>query len=340
MGLRANFSQALQTSWQTPNLLSTVLRPLSGVYGMAMALRKQAYQHALCKSYRAPVPVIVVGNITVGGTGKTPLVIYLIEQLRQRGYTPGVISRGYASKATAYPVWVSRDTPVSVAGDEATLIVKRTGAPMVIGPNRQADIELLFANANSAVDVIISDDGLQHLALQRDIEICLLDHTRQQSNQQTNEYLLPAGPYRETKTRLASVDFVVHHRSAMQLNHPPSFTMTLVPQLPNSLLNQEVSFNPQGGVHAVAGIGNPQRFFNTCRAQGWQIEEHVFADHHQFVAEDIHFGDTQMVVMTEKDAVKCFKFANKQHWYLPVDAKLDDAFINAIVTQLNRGQNE
>jgi len=181
-----SIKKTLLKSWVKPNVLTSVLKPLSSVYKGAFAARKKAFKHGLFSSYRAPIPVIVVGNLTVGGTGKTPLVIHLVEQLKVLGFAPGVISRGYSGKADSYPLKVVSDTPVSESGDEPALIVKRTGVPMVVGPNREDSIELLLSE--SAIDLIVSDDGLQHLALERDIEVCLVDDTVSQSN----ENLLPA----------------------------------------------------------------------------------------------------------------------------------------------------
>jgi len=334
-------------SWETPNLLSYLLWPLSLLYRLAFALRRIAYKLNLLKSYRAPVPVIVVGNITVGGTGKTPMVIYLIEHLRAHGYKPGVISRGYSGKAKSYPLYVDADTPVHESGDEPALIVGRTSVPLCVDANRQSAIELLLKQAD--VDVIISDDGLQHLALQRDIELCLLDQTRKQSNY----FLLPAGPYREAVSRLQNVDFVIRHEqtngdSAVfnkdDKNSPNDFVMSLEPQKPLAVTNLAQKHNSAGleseldinkEIHAVAGIGNPQRFFKSCESLGLSIEKHAFDDHHQFTVSDISFDDDKAVLMTEKDAVKCLKFATDKHWYLPVNAKLEEQFIAELLSALN-----
>lgn len=346
---REKLSNTVLQSWETPSVLSYLLWPLSLVYRFVFALRRRAYKLNLLKSYRAPVPVIVVGNITVGGTGKTPMVVYLIEQLRAHGYKPGVISRGYSGKAQSYPLFVNANTSVHESGDEPALIVGRTSVPLCVGANRRLAIELLLKQAD--VDIVISDDGLQHLALQRDIELCLVDQTRKQSN----HFLLPAGPYREILSRLQSVDFVIRHQAINDsLNHAAdrttdkiqtdNFVMTLVPQKPMALLtlahNQdssgvETELDATNGVHAVAGIGHPQRFFNSCEALGLLIDQHAFDDHHQFSLSDISFADNKPVLMTEKDAVKCAKFATDKHWYLPVNAKLSEQFIPKLLNALN-----
>ncbi len=318
-----SIKKILLNSWVKPNALTGVLRPFSAVYQGVFALRKKAFKRGLFECYQAPVPVIVVGNLTVGGTGKTPLVVYMVQALRMQGFTPGVISRGYSGSSERYPLFVAQSTPVEQSGDEPALIVGRTKVPMVVGPNRRESIELLLQKSD--VDIIVSDDGLQHLALDRDIEICLVDET---SIQQNNN-LLPAGPYRESLSRLMSVDFIVRHGGKVG-NAENQYSMELEPSQPLPLdSNSDLEFPHDKQLHAVAGIGKPQRFFDTCRNLGYQITAHEFDDHHHFSASEIQFsGET--VLMTEKDAVKCRKFARVNHWYLPVDAILGDGFIEAV----------
>lgn len=321
------FRDTLLKSWQNPTILTWVLWPLSVLYRVLFSLRQLLYKTGIKKRYRAPVPVIVIGNITVGGTGKTPLVIYLLEFLAKQGFKPGVISRGYSGSAESYPLTVTTETPVSGCGDEPSLIVSRTNAPMVVGPNRAESIQQLLKEFD--VDIVISDDGLQHLAMQRDIEICLQDSTKTS----TNFHLLPAGPYRESLSRLKSIDLLVQHISLSndKINEHVT-TMNLVAGEPQPLvMSNTCTWSAETKVHAIAGIGNPERFFSTCRAIGLDIIEHPFADHHQFSASDLKFNDQLPVLMTEKDAVKCVGFANQQHWYLPVDAKLSANFDEQII---------
>ena len=334
--------RALEQSWIRPSWLTLLLLPLSWLYQLVFSLRGRLYQFGLCKSYKASIPVIVVGNLTVGGTGKTPLTIHLVELLRKHGYSPGIISRGYGSLADEYPYHVTQDSPIESSGDEPALIVKRTGAPMMIGANRKDAIESLLA-IHPKVDVILSDDGLQHLALERNIEICVIDATSPKQNQ----YLLPAGPYREPLARLKTVDLVIKHGAKEDKNG--EFAMNLQAQLPKlvSDLDREVSVTDAADNHehisqildksqklqALAGIGNPQRFFTTCRDLGFVFDEHVFSDHHRFVENDINFGESS-VLMTEKDAVKCQKFSSAKHWYLPVDAKLSTDFDHRLIVLL------
>jgi tetraacyldisaccharide 4'-kinase len=262
----------------------------------------------------------VVGNITVGGTGKTPLVIALVSYLEELGLKPGVISRGYGGDADAYPLWVDSQTSYKDCGDEPKLIQNRTKVPLVVGPNRQHSIELMQNRAR--VDVIISDDGLQHFALQRDLEICISDNTQTD----TNGHCLPAGPLREPLSRLKHVDLNVSHVAVEDnLADYQGATMYLEPASPICLSADEDSeFVPENGLHAVAGIGNPVRFFNTCSAMGWEIERHPFDDHYSFVESDFDFPGTTQILMTEKDAVKCHEFASDRLWYLPVDAKISE----------------
>jgi len=337
--------QLITDSWQKANLLTVMLWPLSLIYRAAFALNKNLYRVGLKSIYRAPVPLIVVGNLTVGGTGKTPIVIYLIEQLRLHGYTPGVISRGYHGNTVEGVQSVKPDTPIIESGDEPAMLMRRTKAPIVIGANRQAACEMLLDEFS--VDVIVSDDGLQHHALARDVEICLRDMT----TPQTNHYLLPAGPYREPRTRFETIDLLVTHQPATnEFNGELSsntggidkeFTMYLDASAPISVNSFAGNGSTANGfdtnklTHAVAGIANPQRFFDTCRSLGYTIEEHGFADHHAFSASDLNFGEAAQVLMTEKDAVKCVNFNNASFWFLPVNAKLENGFIDAVLKKLD-----
>ena len=330
------FRDQLLKSWQQANVLTLALWPLTWLYATVFYIRKKCYQFDLFERFKAPVPVIVVGNLTVGGTGKTPLVIHLVEVLRANGFQPGVISRGYSGNAEQYPLFVNNETPVSESGDEPALIVRRTGVPMTVGSNRRASIELLLSSAK--VDVIISDDGLQHLALQRDIEVCLMDET----TGSTNTALLPAGPYREPLARLKSVDLIVKHQNHLSAQSglgDKSFSMSLKAgePLPVRKASNEIgqSFDAKSAIHAVAGIGNPQRFFSTCEKIGLDFQEHSYPDHYQFKESDFEFLDGKAILMTEKDAVKCTNFSNEKLWYLPVDAQLSDGFTDSLITLLN-----
>jgi tetraacyldisaccharide 4'-kinase len=292
-------------------------------------LRRLLYRIGVLHSERLAVPVIVVGNITVGGSGKTPLVLWLAEFLRRHGYRPGLISRGYGGKAGCWPQAVDAGSEPRVVGDEALLLARRSGCPMAVGPDRVAAASQLIAEHD--VDIIISDDGMQHYRLGRDIEIAVLDGERRLGN----GLCLPAGPLREPPGRLKSVDFVVTNGSA----RAGEWSMQLVAADALPLLAGEGRPAPDfasGPVHAVAGIGNPGRFFATLHALGLETIEHPFPDHHPFGKGELDFNDTAPVLMTEKDAVKYLDYAGKRHWYLPVTARLPGEFGKALLAALEK----
>lgn len=318
--------QWLIKSWYQPSPLRWYLAPLSGLFRLITALRRFAYQKGFCKSQSLPVPVIVIGNISVGGSGKTPLVLWLAQQLQQRGWQPGIISRGYGGNASHYPLTVDADTPVSESGDEPKLLALRSQCPVVVAPDRLAAGRQLLAEFNC--NVIISDDGLQHYRLARDLELVVVDGIRGFGN----GFCLPAGPLREPVSRLDKVDFVIWHGDSQR-----SWTMQL--NLKDAINLQDQRCHPltdwQGQtVHAVAGIGDPPRFFRQLRVAGLQVIEHGFADHHIFTAADLRFADSLPVLMTEKDAVKCQAFATENCWSVPADAVLTDGLADAIVMRL------
>ena len=325
------FREHILKSWKRPDLLTFVLLPLSGLYAVLIRLRRTLYQMGLLRSFRPEVPVIVVGNITVGGTGKTPLVIYLVEELSRQGYQVGVISRGYGGKPPVTPMLVSSSSSPAECGDEPVLIWRRTGAPVAIGPDRTASIGLLLSHHD--LDLIISDDGLQHYALQRDIELCVVDRT----NPQHNHYLFPAGPLREPRSRLQQVDLVISHVTGDNSDQK-GHTMRLQAGTVRRVDGQDSTDALPRGVHAVAGIGNPERFFETCRRAGYEVIPHPFADHHSFRAKDIDFDDDKPVLMTEKDAVKCINFASDRHWYMPVDAKISAGFTDQLLDLIGKSR--
>jgi tetraacyldisaccharide 4'-kinase len=310
--------------------ISSAFMPLSMLYVDAMRLRRFLYRKGLLKSGRLPVPVIIVGNITVGGTGKTPLVIWLADFLRQQVFKPGVISRGYGGENKQVQAVTTQSDPALV-GDEALVLARRCGCPVTVGANRlAAGRELL---ANNHCDVIISDDGLQHLALQRDVEIVVIDGERRFGNC----YCLPVGPLREPPERIKTVDLVVVNGGQDLQEH--EFAMhCLGEQLVNLLTGETKPLAEFKSIacHAVAAIGNPSRFFKRLSAVGLLCAEHAFPDHHVFSAADIQFKDQNPVLMTEKDAVKCQRFAEAKHWYLPVTAALPEAFSQQILTLLKQ----
>jgi tetraacyldisaccharide 4'-kinase len=305
----------LDALWYRRHPARWLLWPLSLVYGGLAALRRHGYRRGWLRSTRLPVPVIVVGNITVGGTGKTPLVIWLVEQLRARGWRPGIVSRGYGGRSANWPREVTPESDPGEVGDEPVLLARRLACPLAVAPDRVAAAQRLLAA--QAVDIIVADDGLQHYALARDLEIAVLDGRRGLGN----GLLLPAGPLREPASRLREVNLVVSHGAP-----GGGWRMDLAPQALRRLEGGEsrpLAAFAGRTVHAVAGIGHPERFFDSLRAAGLTVLPHAFPDHHRFSAEDIVFADNIEVIMTEKDAVKCRAFAGERHWYLAVEAVLD-----------------
>lgn len=308
----------LASHWYRTTPLTLLLLPLSWLFCAVALGRRWAYHTGLLKIQRLPVPVIVVGNISVGGTGKTPMVAWLVALLRKEGYRPGIISRGYGGGAAHWPQQVRPDSDPAMVGDEAVLLARRCRCPMAVGPDRPAAARALLEHADC--DIIISDDGLQHYRLGRDVEIAVVDGVRRFGN----GHCLPAGPLREPVRRLRTVDVVIANGTA----GPREYAMKLQPASLRNLQQAEKTrplkqFAGQR-VHAVAGIGNPRRFFELLTSHGVEVIEHPFADHYPFRAGDIDFGDELPVLMTEKDAVKCQAFAKAHHWYLPVDAQLDE----------------
>jgi tetraacyldisaccharide 4'-kinase len=305
----------LDRYWYSQNPVAWLLLPLAGLYCLLAALRFNLFKKGWLRSFKAGVPVIVVGNINVGGTGKTPLIIKLCEILQQQGLKPGIISRGYGSKSSIYPLEIMRSTHARDAGDEPLLLAQRTQCPVIIGPDRQADIQLLLER--HGCNIILSDDGMQHYRMHRDVEIAVVDIARRFGN----GFCLPAGPLREPVQRLRSVDMVIANGGlASQL----SFTIKPVQLISLAEVGKVSSLSQFSGqkVHAVAGIGHPQRFFNTLAEHGIEYIPHAFPDHHDFAINDLHFGDDLPVIMTEKDAVKCAGFYMPRHWYLTIDIEL------------------
>lgn len=326
------FSDRLLEAWYKGHPLLGLLAPLEALYRRVVRGKRQRFLRGEGEIYRAPVPVLVVGNITVGGTGKTPLILFLIEHCRQRGIRVGVVSRGYGATPPQLPWRVKADQAASEAGDEPLLIVQRTGVPLMIDPDRSQAVRALLDA--EPLDLILCDDGLQHYRLARDLELVLIDATRRLGNRRC----LPAGPLREPAERLAEVDAVLYNGAGA--DRDDGFGFSLQPSALVNLLTGErcaLDHFPAGQqLHAVAGIGNPQRFFNTLQGLNWQPLPHPFADHAQFSAEALSFSPDLPLVMTEKDAVKCRSFAKAHWWYLAVDAQPSPAFVRWLDDQLSR----
>lgn len=300
------------------------LRPLGALFGTVVGLRRAAFRRGWLRSASAGVPVVVVGNLSVGGTGKTPFSIWLAGALRERGLRPGLLSRGHGGESRAVREVRADDDP-AVVGDEPLLLAASGDWPVVVAPERAAGAARL---RERGIDVVICDDGLQHYALRRDLEIAIVDGARGFGNGR----LLPAGPLREPPARLAEVDFLVVNgaRATSSLPSPGASSrleMRLEPgparRLDAPTVTRPLEAFRGAPLHAVAAIGNPARFFATLRAAGLEPLEHPFPDHHRFAAADLAFGDSLPVLMTAKDAVKCRRFADPRLWELPVAARLE-----------------
>jgi len=304
------------------------LVPLSYLFRRLVALRRLAYAKGWKPSQRMPVPVIVVGNLTVGGTGKTPLTLWLVEFLRGSGYRPGVISRGYGGRKQAKPLRVTADTDPAEAGDEPVLIARRTGCPVVVFPRRaEAGLALL---AGYDCDVLIADDGLQHYALARDVEIAVVDGARRFGN----GLCLPAGPLREPVGRLAEADLVVYRGSPQAGGYAMELDCGEAVSLSDASVTKPLSAFAGQRLRAIAGIGHPQGFFAMLKAAGLSFEERPFPDHHRFSPEDLGPDDGSLVLMTEKDAVKCRGFAKDGLWAVPLRARLPAEFGETVLQLL------
>lgn len=302
------------------------LRALVPLYRALRGLHLAPYRLGWRRPQRLPVPVVVVGNLTAGGSGKTPLVIALVDALRARGFHPGVVSRGYGGRARG-PLLVDDVCSPAEVGDEPCLIRRRTGVAVVVGRDRVRAAQRLVERG---VDVVLADDGLQNPALARDLEICVIDGQRRFGN----GLLLPAGPLREPLRRLDAVPLRVCNGAAAQAGE---IAMRLAGEMAVALAGgatRPLESFAGARVHAVAAIGNPQRFFDRLRAHGIDVLAHAFADHHAFTAADLDFGDELPVLMTEKDAVKCLAFATPRFWCLPVRAELPPSFFDTVAAAL------
>jgi len=313
-----------------------MLLPLSGLYWLLITLRRCLYGLGIIGRYRAIVPVIIVGNITAGGTGKTPVTIWLAGELQKRGFKAGIVSRGYGGSKSSTSMRVDTASDPEVVGDEPVLLAKRTGCTVVVDSNRARAVQMLI---DDGVNVIIADDGLQHYRLERMYEICVIDGARGLGNR----FLLPAGPLRETIDRLSEVDQVlingrrgdnVAELTAVEQNAIEFELVAREVTRLNGSLTRPIEGFSGTTVHAVAAIGNPARFFDMLRAHGIQVIEHAFQDHARLSASDLRFGDDFEVLMTEKDAVKLDATSSDKYWTVPVDLEIDPALSSPWLEQI------
>jgi tetraacyldisaccharide 4'-kinase len=311
--------------YQKSSLLAYLLSPAALLYRAITLGHRNLYRFGIKKTRHFSIPVIVVGNITVGGVGKTPFVIWLANWLKSQGYHPGIVSRGYGGSANQHPQIVTENSDPHWVGDEAILLRYKTQCPMVIAANRPRAVEKLIADFDC--NIVISDDGLQHHALARDVEIVIVDAHRKFGN----NFCLPAGPLRESTQRLKTVDFVINNGSANEISEDYfKIAVNDVYQINNlqNKLNLQSFANQR--VHAVAGIGDPQRFFQQLKHAGIQIIEHAFPDHHGYQKRDLNFDDNLPILMTEKDAVKCRHFVDDRYWCVPINVEVPQVFIDKL----------
>jgi tetraacyldisaccharide 4'-kinase len=328
----------IEKLWYGKNRLFWLLIPFSLLYGLIALIRRFLYRLGILKPWRSPVPIIIIGNLSVGGNGKTPLVVGLIESLKQKGLQVGVVSRGYGGKSDCYPLILNKTTTTEQAGDEPVLIYQRTNVPIAVSPHRSDAVQALLKRYQ--LDVILTDDGLQHYALSRDIEVVVVDGKRLFGN----GWWMPAGPMRERESRLKSVDLIIINGDSVNnlaQKYPNKvYTMQLTPRYAVNLLTQEKKpLSSLQNICAIAGISHPNRFFDMLiKMQMNVIKTIPFADHQQFtllLLNDIANFD-QTLLMTEKDAVKCRQFAQANWWYLPVDAVIPVQVIEQICSLLDK----
>ena len=311
----------------TRGVVSYLLWPVSGVFYVLSKIRRSLYHFGIFRINRFNVPVVVVGNITVGGSGKTPVVIKLVEYFKQQGRRVGVVSRGYGGSHTDASLLVNADTNALVSGDEPLLIATQTQVPVMVNKCRSQAVQDLIEQHQ--VEVVISDDGLQHYAMSRTVEIAVIDGHRRFGN----GFFLPAGPLRESLSRLKSVDFVINNGSVF----PGEISAQIKPTHFVNLITGEkkpLDFFSHQTCHGVAGIGHPQRFFQTLMQLGVEVQQHEFTDHYQYQVKDLEFDDNHPIIMTAKDWVKCRDFANEKMYYLEIDLDISDDFFTNLTAKI------
>jgi tetraacyldisaccharide 4'-kinase len=326
----------LHRAWYEGNGWYRALLPLAGLYWLLITLRRMLYRIGVLRTRKAGVPVIVVGNITAGGTGKTPTTIWLARALHDRGFSPGIVSRGYGGSKSGASMRVDAESDPAVVGDEPVLIAMRTACPVVVDADRIRAATMLV---DDGADLIIADDGLQHYALDRDYEICVVDGSRGLGN----GLLLPAGPMRETTSRIDEVDQVLlngrlrREPESLPAGMQNAINFQLVAHEAcrlNSSLTRQIDKFSGTTVHAVAAIGNPARFFDLLRSHGIQVIEHAFADHATLDASELDFADEFDILMTEKDAVKFGPRMPDRFWYVPVELEIDPVIAGPWLQQI------
>lgn len=335
----------LERAWYRKSAWLYLLWPVSWLFNV-LAKRRRVQLESSSKRVILSVPVVVIGNISAGGTGKTPVVMALVAELKEKGLKPGVISRGYGGKPDSAPLAVTGDTRVGQSGDEAKLIAQQCQVPVVVDPDRVSAYKYLLTEYD--VDIVVSDDGMQHYNLPRTVEVAVVDGQRLFGN----HLVFPAGPLREPLTRLEDVDFVLlneaaglgeqQQQEATQLidRYKKCQTLELEPTVFVNQLSEEkkpfagAPFNMGSRLQAVTGLGNPDRFFGLLETLAYPVERYPFPDHHQYSKEDfdkLNLDEFHPVVMTEKDAIKCMDFAKNNYWTLKVKLKLPEQFVDEVL---------
>jgi tetraacyldisaccharide 4'-kinase len=324
----------LEQHWYRRSVVSFLLWPLGWFYCLVSGVRRRLYRQGLLPSSRVLAPVIVVGNITVGGTGKTPLVVWLARFLKGRGYRPGVIARGYGGRSPAWPQLVEAGSDPDQVGDEPVLLARGCACPVMADPDRVRAGERLVRE--HGCNVVISDDGLQHYRLRRDIEIALIDGERRWGN----GFCLPAGPLRESPRRLVETDVRLTLGAAEAGEWEMSYVESGFCRLGETESSAAAEYFRGRPAHALAGIAHPRRFFDHLRRLGLEVVEHPFPDHYRYTRKDVIFGDGLEVIMTEKDAVKCERLGEVAGWYLKVEARPDPRlgdYVRQRLEEMTRG---
>ncbi len=330
-----DLKQRIAAGWQVRGMSAVLLLPIALLFALAVNLRRLAYRLGWASSVKLPVPVVVIGNITAGGSGKTPLALYLLQELSGRGWRPGIVSRGYGGSARDVQA-VSASCDAALVGDEPLLLARRADCPVFVGRDRVATARALLA-AHADCNVLIADDGLQHLRLARDVEIIVMDERGV-----GNGWPLPAGPLRECPARIAAAHALVLNGEAPvspDIHPQRMFRMRLAGDRFRNLHDPQRTCGAEDlrgrRLHALAGIGHPARFFRQLERMGLQAETHAFPDHHVFQPSDLAFADADALLMTEKDAVKCQAFAPPETWVLPVEAQVAPDLAQWLVEKIN-----
>ena len=311
----------IEKVWYSKNIFSLLLSPLSLIYISIIYLRHTLYQLGLISITKINVPTIVIGNIVAGGTGKTPLVIWLAKHFKDKGFLPGIVSRGYGGTYLSNIELVKPTSNPLLVGDEPVIIARNTNCPVVVAKKRAKGAKELVEKYNC--NIILCDDGMQHYSLARDIEIAVIDGQRRFGN----NYCFPAGPLREPKSRIFKADLIVSKYNARTCEHKMDYIYNQLVSL--NELSKTIPISDLQGmtVHAIAGINNPDHFFSYLRSHKLELIIHKFPDHYLYTEDDVKFDDNFPVVMTEKDAVKCLNYSSDKHWYIPISAELSKSFV-------------